>query len=161
MTIETKLPEHIKSLLIERALTLAVAESSSGGLLSEQFTRIPGSSVYFKGGIVTYSNDSKRDILLINPDLIRIHGAVSSEVVLEMAKEARRIFKTDIALAISGITGPTGGTEEKPVGLTYIGIDSLDQTSAERFVFKGDREEIRKKSVLHALKLLLTYLVNE
>lgn len=158
---DLKLLNIIKDVLIERALTIAVAESSSGGLLSAHLTHLSGASIYYQGDVVTYANDAKTKILLVNPELIELYGAVSSEVALEMAKGVKRMFATDIGLSVTGITGPSGGSDEKPIGLTYISLCAPQFERTERYVLKREREQIRQKSVQKALELLHTYLMYE
>ena len=134
-------------------LTLAVAESCTGGLLGERVTNIPGSSDVFLGGVIAYHNDVKRDQLGVQEDDIRRHGAVSEEVASQMAAAVRNRLGADIGIAITGVAGPGGGTPEKPVGLIWIAV-SAAETKARRFQLVGDRAEIRQRAAQAALEML-------
>ena len=122
---------------------MAVAESCTGGLLSSRITDIRGSSDYFVGSIVSYSNETKTNVLNVNPETIEKYGAVSEQTALEMAVNVKNILKSDIGISITGIAGPDGGCEEKPVGLVYIGYSDSKQTFAVRNQFPGKRERIK------------------
>jgi len=135
-------------------LTLSTAESCTGGLLAKMLTDIPGSSAYFDRGVVTYSNQSKAEILNVPMELIEEHGAVSAEVAEAMASGMRRLAKTDFALSITGIAGPDGGTEEKPVGTTFIALSSQDETISRKFTFPTDRETNRARAAVAALNMV-------
>jgi nicotinamide-nucleotide amidase len=139
--------------------TLAVAESCTGGLVSQRLTEVPGSSVYFMEGVVTYSNDAKVRSLGVNPELIRKHGAVSAEVAEAMAEGVRRRADTDFGLSVTGIAGPTGGSEEKPVGLAYIALSDDAHTEHRKLMVPGDRHLIRWRSSQAALDLLRRRLI--
>ncbi len=141
-----------------RNLTLTVAESCTGGFLGQTLTQAPGSSDVFHGGWICYSNTLKMNLLGVNPDDLDQHGAVSEPVVLQLAANARLKSGADLALAISGIAGPGGGSEDKPVGTVWIGLASPQETQAYCFHFIGDRERIRIRSVNMALQLLYQYL---
>ena len=134
--------------------TLAVAESCTGGLLAKLITDVPGSSRYFTYGWVTYSNESKSRMLGVPAEMIEKHGAVSEQVARAMAQGARRNAGTDYALAITGIAGPGGGTEQKPVGLVYIAVDNQDGTDTSRYVFSSDRSSVRVRAAQTALNIL-------
>ena len=134
--------------------TVATAESCTGGLLSALLTDISGSSAWFRYGWVTYSNEAKNSCLHVPLDCLSKHGAVSDEVVKIMADNAREIAVADYAISISGIAGPTGGSNEKPVGTVYFGISTSQHTLSEKMLFSGSRNEIRKSAVEHALYLL-------
>ena len=149
----------IGNLLIKRRKTLAVTESCTGGLLSHRITNIPGSSVYFRAGIVAYSNSEKISILNVDPETIEKYGAVSGETVLEMARGLQVISKADYVLAVSGIAGPGGGTAEKPVGLVYFGLATPTERLVEKMKFTGSRIEIKGKSVNYALDMLRRQLI--
>ncbi len=140
--------------LRERHQTLATAESCTGGLLGHRITNVPGSSDYYLRGYVAYSNEAKVDLLGVDPEAIRRHGAVSEPVARQMAEGARRRGGTDWAVAITGIAGPTGGTPEKPVGTVHIAVAGPDGTTHQRFQFRGTRELIKEQSVQTALDLL-------
>lgn len=145
---------YIHKLLIKKKKNIAIAESCTGGLLSNLLTNIPGSSQYFILGIVAYSNGAKRKILKIPTSIIAQKGAVSQDVAKLMANHARLLAKSDLGIGITGIAGPSGGSEEKPVGTVFIAIDSKTKKICERFLFKGSRLKIRKKAALKALELL-------
>jgi len=148
-------------LLHERGLKLALAESCTGGLVGHRITNIPGSSEYFMGGFVVYSYEAKASVLGVSWDTLNTHGAVSSETVLEMARGARKALDVDIAVSISGIAGPGGGTEDKPVGTTWIGLVANDGEWSKEFHFTGGREENKISSADAALQMLLNYLQGE
>ncbi len=137
-----------------KGLKIACAESCTGGLLSALFTHIPGSSAVFEGGFVTYSNSLKLTLLGVHADSLAECGAVSERVAMEMAGNARKHSKADITISITGIAGPDGGTPEKPVGLVYIGISTENHAEVHKYLFKGDRTEIRLQSVEQALNLI-------
>jgi PncC family amidohydrolase len=155
---DERLEERIGELLTRRGLTLAVAESCTGGLLGHRVTNVSGSSAYFQGGVISYSNEIKERILGIPHQTLVQHGAVSGETALAMAREARRLLRTDIAVSVTGIAGPTGGTPEKPVGLVYIGLAAEGTELCERHIWEGDRSENKELSAQAALELLLKYL---
>jgi nicotinamide-nucleotide amidase len=156
------IPEIIGNLLREKRLKLAIAESCSGGLACKLITDIPGSSDYFMGGFITYSNILKKKILKIPKTILRKFGAVSEETAIYMAKNAKKYGKADISLSFTGIAGPSGGTAEKPVGLVWIGISYKKKTNAFKFIFSGDRKTIRERAVYKGFELLReTILKNE
>ncbi|MCE7870417.1 nicotinamide-nucleotide amidohydrolase family protein [bacterium CPR1] len=140
--------------LIERQQTVAVAESCTGGLLGAELTRQAGSSAYFKGGILAYCNELKASLLKVPREVLREHGAVSAECAAAMAEGARRQAGSDWALSVTGIAGPGGATLDKPVGLVYLGLAGPQETQTKRFLFQGDRDQIRQQSVQAALHLL-------
>ena len=143
------------SLLLEKDLTLSVAESCTGGLCSSRFTDIPGSSAYFLGGAVVYSNDSKEKLLGVTADTLALSGAVSEEAVFEMARGARELFGTDIGISISGIAGPGGGTEEKPVGTVWFGFSHVSSGAfCEKRNFVGTRDEIKNFAASAAIDMV-------
>ncbi len=144
--------------LRERGLTLATAESSTGGLIAKRLTDVSGSSVYFTGGVVAYADDLKRALLGVQAATLRAHGAVSEPVAREMADGARARLGTDLALSVTGIAGPTGATATKPVGLHYIGLSAPGGTWVRRFVFAFDRSGNRSAAADAAFRLLLDYL---
>jgi len=148
-------------LLVRKKMTLAVAESCTGGLLSHRLTNIPGSSKYYECGIVSYSNRAKVGVLGISGRIIKEKGAVSEEVVREMALRIRELRETDLGIAITGIAGPKGGSPEKPVGLVYIALSSPKDARCQRFVFSGERKLIKWKSSQAALNMLREYLEQE
>ena len=148
------LEEIVGKLLSERQQSLSTAESCTGGYISHMITSIPGSSAYFKGSVIAYANEVKINTLNILPELIEKHGAVSKEVVLQMAKNVKELFQTDYAIAISGIAGPTGGTTEKPVGTTWLAIATPDNIIAYRLNLGKERKRNIHMASLIALNLL-------
>ena len=151
---EQSIAEVVGEKLAERGETVAVAESCTGGELAKLITDVPGASRYFKQGWVTYSNESKISELDMPAELIERYGAVSFEAAEAMAKQARKISGADYAIAITGIAGPTGATEQKPLGLVYISVDSSGGSETRRFVFPNNRELIRFRSAQTALNML-------
>jgi competence/damage-inducible protein CinA-like protein/molybdenum cofactor synthesis domain-containing protein len=165
---EQTLPQVVGELLKAKKQSVTTAESCTGGLLAKFLTDVPGSSAYFKRGWITYENEAKTELLGVDPSHIKGHGAVSDAVVREMAVGAMGRARADFALAISGIAGPDGGTEEKPVGTVCIGIAFQKAGSAEaveaharRFSFPGDREMIRDRSAKMALTMLRFHLIGK
>ncbi len=150
------LAEVVGAALKDRKKTLAVAESCTGGLLGKLVTDVPGASDYFKCGWITYCNEAKISELGIRMELIEEHGAVSEEVCRAMARQARVKAGTDYAVGITGIAGPGGATEQKPVGLVYISLDCGDKSLCERHVFFHSRQNVRLKSAMTALNMLRT-----
>lgn len=144
----------VNDLLQKRKLTVSFAESCTGGMISSRFTDIPNASVSFLNGIVCYSNEAKINILGVKRETIEKYGAVSMETAEEMARCIRKISKTDIGLSVTGIAGPTGGTEKKPVGLCYIGIDTGNEVKVFSNIFNGNRNKIRQLAVTKALDIL-------
>lgn len=138
-------------------LTLATAESCTGGLVSSLITDVAGSSDYFLGSAVTYANSAKEIVLGVDPLALADHGAVSGEVAQEMAHRVRSLFGADIGLAVTGIAGPGGGTPEKPVGLTYIHLSAANAEWGERHIWQGDRLSNKQQSAAAVLTLLLRY----
>lgn len=149
------LARELGGLLSRSGLTVAVAESCTGGLVGALITDQPGSSGYFLGGVIAYADEVKRDQLGVNAALLTRHGAVSREVALAMAEGARSRFSTAIAASITGIAGPDGGSDEKPVGLTFIGVASDRGSRCEEFRFTGDRWANRRQAASEALRLLI------
>jgi len=148
------LEEVVAKYLIKSKLTVSIAESCTGGLISGRLTSIQGISKVFERGIVSYSNRSKMENLNVNQKTIEIHGAVSKETAVEMAKGIRNISGTDLGLAVTGIAGPGGGTDEKPVGSVFIAVSDINDEECEKLSLWGDRERIRNVAVLHSLDLL-------
>ncbi|HET7029955.1 MAG TPA: nicotinamide-nucleotide amidohydrolase family protein [Candidatus Limnocylindrales bacterium] len=146
---------QLQAACLRTALTVATAESCTGGLVVGTLTAIPGSSGYVVGGIVSYANAVKEAQLGVAGDLLRDHGAVSPEVATAMADGARERLGSDLAISITGVAGPDGGTIEKPVGLTFIGLAAAGRpTAARRFEFAGDREANRRAATLEAIRWL-------
>ena len=153
-----KLSQKVVKLLSKKSLKISFAESCTGGLLSSSITSISGSSKVFTLGLVTYSNQSKIDILNVPKRIIVKHGAVSYETCLSMVTNLNRISKTNISMSITGIAGPKGGTKQKPVGLVYIGIKKGSKTSVKKFLFKSKkRNSIQRSTVNNALNLVLSF----
>jgi len=156
------LEEIVGRLLSQKKLTLALAESCTGGLVAHRITNVPGSSDYFERGVVSYSNESKVGVLGVPEGLIESVGAVSREVVEAMAEGVRRLANTDLGVGISGIAGPGGGTPLKPVGTVFIGISHKEKGTASRgFHFKGTREEIKLITSEVALDWIRKFVLNE
>lgn len=147
---------HIHSRLLKKTLTIAVAESCTGGLLSKTLSELSGSSAYFILGIVAYSNRAKKSILRIPAGIISLKGAVSQEVACRMAQGVRKIARADIGIGVTGIAGPSGGSAAKPVGTVFIAIAGQNQnkTISKKFHFSGSRATVRKQAVLKALEFL-------
>lgn len=145
----------ISNLLEQRNITIATAESCSGGLIAHTLTNISGSSVYFDRGIVSYSNKAKIDLLGIKEDILEEFGAVSEQVAEAMAEGVRIKSNVDIGIATTGIAGPTGGTPEKPVGLVYIAVSLADKAIVRKYQFSGDRLQNKESTCNAALQMLL------
>lgn len=148
----------VGDMLRERKLTVALAESCTGGLLGKRLTDASGASDYFTTGFITYAYEAKTRWLGVRDETLRAHGAVSEEVAREMAEGARAAADSDVALSVTGIAGPTGGTETKPVGLVWTALAAAQVTRARCFVMPGDREEVRERAAQMALALLYDYL---
>jgi len=140
--------------LISQHATVAVAESCTGGMIGEILTANAGSSAYFAGGVIAYSNHIKQTVLSVPKIVLDKNGAVSSETVTFMAQNVRTLFKTDYAIAVSGIAGPDGGTKKKPVGLVYIGIAFRETVKSYKCNFAGSRQSVRNQTVYTALSAL-------
>jgi len=151
---DEELEDVIGKLLRENRYTLATAESCTGGLLGHRITNVPGSSAYFLEGVQVYSNQAKIRLLDVPASLLEEHGAVSPEVASAMAENVRRISGATFGLGITGIAGPEGGTEEKPVGLVYISLAGMGDTQIEKNLFLGERESVKQRSVQKALDML-------
>jgi len=146
--------EVIGIILTEKKLKLAVAESCTGGLLCDRITNVPGSSNYFERGVVSYSNESKIQILGVKPETIKTFGAVSEQTAIEMARGVRNISNADIGLATTGIMGPTGATETKPIGLVFIGYSDKNREFAKQFNFADNRIRNKERTSQAALEIL-------
>jgi nicotinamide-nucleotide amidase len=153
-----KLEKEIGKLLKKLNLSLAVAESCTGGYLSHRITNVPDSSKYFKGGIIAYSNQCKIKVLEIPKETIKAHSPVSKEVACLMATNVRSSSKADIGVSITGIAGPESISKSLPVGSVYIGLALKDKTIGYKFCFKGNRLQIKKKATEQALRLLKRFL---
>lgn len=158
MNLDT-LPEIlVGNILRERQLKLVAAESCTGGLVGSRITDISGSSEYFLGSIVAYAYEVKVALLGVQWETLKAHGAVSRETVLEMAIGARKRLNGDIAISVSGVAGPGGGTPQKPVGTVWIGLVSADGEWAKEFHFSGNREQNKASAATAAVQMLLDYL---
>ena len=156
--VSQSLEIQIGQILRERKLKLALAESCTGGLIGDRITNISGSSEYFLGGVVAYAYEAKVALLGVSWDTLNSKGAVSSETALEMARGVRGLLKADIAVSVTGIAGPGGGTPEKPVGTTWIGLVAKQSEWTRSFRFSGDREQNKTSAAEAALQFLLDYL---
>lgn len=156
-----QLEERIGEALKARKATMCTAESCTGGLIAHRITNIAGSSAYMLGGIVAYDNRIKETLLNVRLQTLISHGAVSEPTAREMAANARALFNADYAVSVTGIAGPGGGTDQKPVGLTYIGVASDAGISVERHVWPHDREGNKAASAEAALLLLLRLLESD
>jgi PncC family amidohydrolase len=145
---------RVGALLTERRQTVAVAESCTGGLVMHRLTNVPGSSAYFPGGSVTYSYEAKQKILGVRAETLTVYGAVSRQTALEMARGVRAAFGTDYGIAVTGIAGPGGGTEAKPVGLTYVALCDAEAEDVIECRWQSDREGNKALSAEAALQLL-------
>jgi PncC family amidohydrolase len=149
-----RLEQKILKKFVQRAQTLAIAESCTGGLIGDRLTNIAGASAFFLLGIIAYDYAAKTKILGVSSALLKKHGAVSSQVASAMAQGVRKILKTDYGLSVTGIAGPGGATKTKPVGLVFISISTKQKTIVKKFLFKGTRLAIKKEAAQTALKML-------
>lgn len=151
--------EHILGeLLTRQKKTLAIAESCTGGLVSNLVTDVPGSSVYFMGGITAYSNQSKIDVLKIPERIIQEEGVVSRTCAVAMAQNIRTILHSDIGLGLTGIAGPQGGSTQKPIGSVYIAVTNGEKTICKLFRFEGDRMQVKEKASETSLRMVKEFL---
>lgn len=153
-----RLEEEIGALLRARGLTLATAESCTGGLVGHRITNVPGSSRYYLGGFVAYANEMKESLLGVRHETLAAHGSVSEETAREMARGARRRSGADVAIAVTGVAGPGGGSLEKPVGLVYVALSTSREERCQHHVWEGDRQANKEQSAEAALGLLRSYL---
>ena len=154
-----KLSQIVVKILRKKRLKISFAESCTGGLLSSTITSISGSSKVFTMGLVTYSNQSKINLLKVQKNIIRKHGSVSYEACLAMVKNLNKISKTNISVSITGIAGPKGGVKKKPVGLVFIGIKKDNKTLVKKHLFKNKKRTlIQRAAVIKALNLILSFL---
>lgn len=158
-TDDDTMEKVVAGLLKEKGFTVSTAESCTGGLIAKKLTDVPGASENFMYGIVTYDNQAKIGLLGVSPETLDRFGAVSEETALEMARGVKTACGTDLAVSVTGIAGPGGGTPEKPVGLVYIGFANPEKAGVQRHLFAGDRETIRWQASNTALNILRTYLL--
>jgi PncC family amidohydrolase len=149
------LAERLQARCLGRHLTVATAESCTGGLVAHSITQVPGSSGYYRGGFVAYANAAKIELVDVPEDVIAAHGAVSAQVAVAMAHGARMRLAVDLAIAVTGVAGPDGGTAEKPVGLTYVAVSDEAGAEVRRHTWTGDRTDNKRASARAALELLL------
>jgi len=155
---DQNMEEVVGHLLLEKNLSISVAESCTGGLIGHRLTSVPGSSSYFHGGVVVYSNQSKVDLLRVDPRTLETHGAVSERTVEEMARGVKDRIKTDLGLAVTGIAGPDGGTRQKPVGTVHVGLAARGKTFSREYRFWGNRVQVKLNSSMMALDWVRRYL---
>jgi nicotinamide-nucleotide amidase len=148
-------------LLAENNQTFSVAESCTGGLIGHLVTNVPGSSRYFQGGVMVYSNPSKQDLLHVQPKTLEAHGAVSDPTVRQMAVGVREHLKSDLGLAVTGIAGPDGGTRNKPVGTVYVGLATEKDVFSKKYRFWGTRRQIKSNTAMMALDWVRRYLCGD
>jgi PncC family amidohydrolase len=146
--------ENLVELMKARSLKFAVAESCTGGGVGSAITAVAGSSEVFAGGVIAYANEVKNSVLGVDAGMLERFGAVSGECACEMADGARRLTRADIAVSVTGIAGPGGGSAEKPVGLVWFAVSGDGATRCEKAIFAGSRDEVRRKAVEHALGML-------
>ena len=148
------LESEVGKLLREKNLTIACAESCTGGFLTSRLTDVAGSSAYVQGSIVSYSNAVKNSVLKVKAETLQEFGAVSEQTARQMSENVRELFKTNIGVGVTGIAGPDGGSAEKPVGTVYISVSNADKTEVKRFNFSGTRAEIKNQSCDAALSMI-------
>lgn len=145
---------EVGSMLVGKNLSISVCESCTGGMLGAAITAIPGSSSYFAGGVIAYSDAVKTKVVGVKRSTLERYGAVSAQTAREMARGVKNKLKTDVGIGITGIAGPAGGTAKKPVGLVYIAVAYGKKTRVERFMFAGGRQKVRRFSVEKALDMI-------
>ena len=156
MGLEKTIGNHLR----EKGWTLSIAESCTGGLISDRITNVSGSSDYFEGGMVTYSNESKAEHLSIPLGFIKKYGAVSPQVARKMAQGVRRAFNTTFGLSATGVAGPAGGTKRSPIGRVFIGFTNGKKAWVRKLDLKGNRREIKKKATDEALQFFYERLIH-
>lgn len=159
--MDEPLEVKVGKLLRRRGLRLAVAESCTGGLVGHLITNVSGSSTYYMGSVTAYAYEAKVRLLGVRWRTLEKYGAVSRETVIEMARGVRNALAADIGVAVSGIAGPGGGTLEKPVGLTWVGLSANNVDDAWRFVWQGDRVSVKEQSAQALLQQLVNYLSDQ
>jgi PncC family amidohydrolase len=142
-----------------KLLTIGTSESATGGRMADRLTNVPGSSDYFRGSLVAYSNEMKIGLLGVKKETLESYGAVSRETAIEMAEGGRRLLKVDICLSDTGIAGPSGATTEKPLGLFYVGLAAEDGSLADEYCFQGDREQNKREAAEAGLSTLKQHLL--
>jgi len=150
--------QEVGALLRQKGMTLGAVESATGGLISHRITNVPGSSDYYNGSVTAYSNETKTRVLGVKQETIDKYGAVSAQVAEEMAEGGRKLLAVDVCLADTGVAGPGGATQEKPVGLFYLGLSARDKTCSRQHNFSGDREQNKQEAAEAALQWLKKYL---
>ena len=162
MAIEHEtLEETLVRLLKEKNMTVTTVESCTGGMLAARITNVSGASAVFHQGFITYSNESKHKLLHVKQETLKNHGAVSAETAAEMAKNGASLTGSHLCISITGIAGPTGGSQEKPVGLVYMACCDHRRVIAKEFHFQGKRHEIREHCIMQALSLLQTCILTD
>lgn len=156
----SNLAQDVVDLCRQKGLTLGVVESATGGLVSHLITNIPGSSDCYKGSITSYSNEVKIEVVGVKEDTLNKYGAVSHQVAEQMSQGGREVLGTDICIADTGVAGPTGATQGKPVGLFYIGLSHRAGTYTRKHEFQGNREENKRSAAEVALSWLREYLMS-
>jgi PncC family amidohydrolase len=157
MRVEKLIGDHLR----ENRWTLSIAESCTGGLICDRITNVPGSSDYFEGGMITYSNESKAEYLEIPLDNIKRYGAVSPQVARKMAQGVQKAFYTTFGLSTTGVAGPTGGTKRSPIGRVFIGLTNGRRTWVRKLDLKGGRIEIKKQAAERSLEFLYEILIEK
>ena len=159
--LETEIGRLIREYQAEtgKLLTIGTVESATGGRIADRITNVPGSSDYFKGSVVAYSNEVKTAVVGVKKATLENHGAVSEQTALEMARGGRRLLDVDICVCDTGIAGPAGSTPSKPVGLFYLGLAAKDTSLSQKHIFPGDREGNKRDAAEAALDMLKQYLV--
>jgi PncC family amidohydrolase len=155
------LAERLRAACVERGLTVATAESCTGGLVAHLLTEVPGASACLRGGIVAYSDAVKRDLLGVSDQVLAAHGAVSAQVAVAMAEGVRARLGSDLGVAVTGIAGPDGGSDAKPVGLVYVAVAGPGASTVGRFLWAGDRSSNKRESARVAIEMLLARAVRE
>jgi nicotinamide-nucleotide amidase len=153
--------QELGRILKEKHMTIAVAESITGGLVGDIITNVPGASKYFEGSVTTYSDEAKVELLGVKDDTLRLNGSVSEACALEMAAGVRAMFHTRVGISITGIAGPTGATFGKPVGLVVFGFDDGTVKMTAKKTFTGDREEIKRAAAEHSISMTVEILLEE
>ncbi len=147
-------------LLIERKMKLATSESCTGGLIAQKITSVPGASECFDCGVVTYSNEQKQKLLKVSADTLEKFGAVSEQTALQMCEGVRELADADLGISVTGIAGPGGGTPDKPVGTVWIGLCGRNVHKAQKFLFGGDRNQVRESTAVAALEMVKEAILN-